>query len=193
MLLAAAAGNRAATRRGVSGEMCLCRIVPSLPIRNVSGAPVTPQSIAALPSGSNPELTYGSAEPRQPLDRGRSIVLHVQSVDRHAGPRELDEECVLVAAFDAPRSPDVDERHAARERLGAQQVVRIRDARQGERRHRLAEQRRRDMVRVEAQTDAEQDCDDDEDRERNHIAPHDYAAPGAGCAVACSVLRTATR
>ena len=57
----------------VSGEMCLKRIFPSRPIRKVSGAAVTPQSTATVPSASNAEVTYGlPSDASQPSAAGRS-------------------------------------------------------------------------------------------------------------------------
>ena len=73
--------------RGVNGEMCLCRIVPSLPIRNVSGAPVTPQSIAGFALGIEPRAGVRIAELRKPIDRGCDDRLS-RSARRSACPLE---------------------------------------------------------------------------------------------------------
>src|SRR5204863_3657810 len=57
----------------VSGEMCLKRILPSRPMRKVSGAAVTPQSTATVPSTSDAEATYGlPSVASQPSAAGRS-------------------------------------------------------------------------------------------------------------------------
>src|SRR5690606_10766068 len=57
----------------VIGAICLNSTFPELSIRNVSGAPYTPQSIATRPSTSNPEATYGLPSSRsQRCARSRS-------------------------------------------------------------------------------------------------------------------------
>src|SRR5690606_10547608 len=56
------------------------------------------------------------AELREPAERGRALVLPVEPVDRDAArARELEQIGVLFPAADAPRRPDVQERHLAGE------------------------------------------------------------------------------
>ncbi len=179
----------------VKGEMCLWRIVPSPSTRNVSGAPVTPQSTAAFPSGSRPELTYARLPSfAEPLDSGRAVVSDVQAVDRHPGACELQKVAVLdggIPRTTCPRRSRATRGPSATRRSPS---ARIGDGGQRERGGRLcrpaATARRFGFLPSPA---IKEHADQHEDRQRHHVTPHDYAAPAAGCAATCWACLTAAR
>src|SRR5262245_24816905 len=108
------------------------------------------------------------AEALEPGERLLGFVLVVQADHRRgAGAREGRERGVLLAARDAPRSPDVEDPDPAREGVGGDALFGRAERRQLESRRPLAEERRWQLTRVERQAGAEEHGSDAEEREGN--------------------------
>src|SRR3954469_3592488 len=110
----------------------------------------------------------GVAEALEPGERLLALVLVVQADHRRAaGSRERRERGVLLAARDAPRSPHVENPYLAFEHVRADALVGRSERSQVEGGRLLADERRRQLPRVERQACAEERCGDREKRERN--------------------------
>src|SRR5438132_5461559 len=129
-----------------------------------------------------------ASEPRQAV---LAPVLVVEPVDRHgAAGGEIEQHGMLLAAADAPGSPDVEHPHLAEHVALGERPGRLVQLRQLEMRRRLADQRRGHLARIELESDAEQRDQRDEDGDGNGVARHRHRA---GAAAYCSCGRLAAR
>src|SRR5678815_5541151 len=110
----------------------------------------------------------GVAEAPEPGERLVGFVLVVEPDDRRgAGARERRECGMLLAARHAPRGPYVQDPHFAGERVRGDALFGRAQRRQLERWRLLADERRRQLARVERQSRAEERRGDAEECERN--------------------------
>src|SRR4051812_1738234 len=127
-------------------------------------AVVHPEAALAVVQGER----VGVAEASEPGNGLLALVLVVEPDHRRgARARQRGEGGVLLAARDAPRSPHVENPYLPFEGVRTDALVGRTEGRQLERRRLLADERRRQLARVERQACAEERRGDAEERERN--------------------------